>query len=191
MKDYIVYDFDGTIYNGDSSVDFFFFCLRRHPKALAVIPKFILSVLQYIFKMCSKEKMKENFFAVVKYVPDMDLETQAFWEKHQKKMYSWYTAKTHASDVIISASPEFLLIPIMQRFQVLAVIGSQVDAKSGKFLSPNCYGEEKVSRLFQTLGKITIREFYFDSKSDFPLAGLSIHSYRVRNGLPIINSHIT
>ncbi len=26
-----VYDFDGTIYDGDSTVDFTRFCLRRHP----------------------------------------------------------------------------------------------------------------------------------------------------------------
>ena len=27
-----VFDFDGTIYNGDSSKDFFFYCLKRYPK---------------------------------------------------------------------------------------------------------------------------------------------------------------
>ena len=30
-----VYDFDGTIYDGDSTVDFTRFCLRRHPGVLA------------------------------------------------------------------------------------------------------------------------------------------------------------
>ena len=30
-----VYDFDGTIYDGDSTVDFTRFCLRRHPAVLA------------------------------------------------------------------------------------------------------------------------------------------------------------
>ena len=30
-----VYDFDGTIYDGDSTVDFVRFCLRRHPVGLA------------------------------------------------------------------------------------------------------------------------------------------------------------
>ena len=27
-----VFDFDGTIYNGDSSKDFFFYCLKHYPK---------------------------------------------------------------------------------------------------------------------------------------------------------------
>ena len=36
-----VYDFDGTIYDGDSTVDFTLFCLRRHPGVLAGLPKFL------------------------------------------------------------------------------------------------------------------------------------------------------
>ena len=28
------YDFDETIYDGDSSVDFYFFCLRKNKKVL-------------------------------------------------------------------------------------------------------------------------------------------------------------
>ena len=36
-----VYDFDGTIYDGDSTVDFTRFCLRRHPAVLAGLPRFI------------------------------------------------------------------------------------------------------------------------------------------------------
>ena len=35
-----VYDFDGTIYDGDSTVDFVFFCLRRHPGVIAGLPQF-------------------------------------------------------------------------------------------------------------------------------------------------------
>ena len=35
-----VYDFDGTIYDGDSTVDFTRFCLRRHPGVLAGLPQF-------------------------------------------------------------------------------------------------------------------------------------------------------
>ena len=36
-----VYDFDGTIYDGDSTVDFTRFCLRRHPAVLAGLPRVI------------------------------------------------------------------------------------------------------------------------------------------------------
>jgi len=33
-----VYDFDGTIYNGDSTVDFFLFALKRKPSLLLNVP---------------------------------------------------------------------------------------------------------------------------------------------------------
>ena len=42
-----VYDFDGTIYNGDSSVDIYFFLLKRYPKLIAYFPKQILGIVKY------------------------------------------------------------------------------------------------------------------------------------------------
>ena len=33
-----VYDFDGTIYDGDSTVDFWLYCLRRKPSLLRFLP---------------------------------------------------------------------------------------------------------------------------------------------------------
>ena len=184
MKDYIVYDFDGTIYDGDSSIDFFIFCLKRHPKAFAVLPKLILYTFRYLFKLCSKEELKEHFFAVVKYVPDINLEVSCFWEKHLNKIFNWYSIKEHTYDVIVSASPEFLLSPLLKNYNVLSVIATKVNPMTGKFLSPNCYGQEKITRLIQQFDNILIREFYFDSDSDLPLAALSICSYRVCDGKP-------
>ncbi len=37
-----LYDFDNTIYEGDSSTDFFFYCLKKYPKIVKIIPKNIL-----------------------------------------------------------------------------------------------------------------------------------------------------
>ncbi len=31
-----VYDFDGTIYSGDSTIDFYLFCLRKQPEILCM-----------------------------------------------------------------------------------------------------------------------------------------------------------
>ena len=39
-----VYDFDGTIYDGDSTVDFTRFCLRRHPAVLAGLPLSLIHI---------------------------------------------------------------------------------------------------------------------------------------------------
>lgn len=34
-----VYDFDGTIYDGDSSVDFFLYALKRMPSLIRYAPR--------------------------------------------------------------------------------------------------------------------------------------------------------
>lgn len=52
-----VYDFDGTIYNGDSSVDIYFFLLKRYPKLIAYFPKQILGIVKYKLHLSSKEEM--------------------------------------------------------------------------------------------------------------------------------------
>ena len=56
-----VYDFDDTIYRGDSSVDFYIFCLRKNIKLLKYLPKQIKAVILYKLKKIDKNKMKEIF----------------------------------------------------------------------------------------------------------------------------------
>ena len=45
-----VYDFDGTIYDGDSSIDFYLFCLKKNIKLLRYIPGQVLYAILYKFK---------------------------------------------------------------------------------------------------------------------------------------------
>ena len=40
-----VYDFDNTLYKGESSYDFFFFCLKRKPKMIKYIPVVLKLIL--------------------------------------------------------------------------------------------------------------------------------------------------
>ncbi|MBQ8131217.1 MAG: hypothetical protein IJ193_01860 [Bacilli bacterium] len=51
-----VYDFDGTIYDGDSSIDFYWFYLRKNKKELFHTIKILLSLIQYKRK---KKKWKK------------------------------------------------------------------------------------------------------------------------------------
>ena len=40
-----IYDFDGTIYDGDSSIDFYLFCLRKNVSIIKFLPVFIIGLL--------------------------------------------------------------------------------------------------------------------------------------------------
>lgn len=182
MNRYNVFDFDGTIYDGDSSVDFFIFILRKYPICSIILPRFMYCVVAYKLKRCTKEQLKECFFSFLRFVKDVDYEVECFWKVNGKKFYKWYIERDHKHDVIISASPEFLIRPIVEQYGVYAVIATHVDKKTGRFIGKNCYGEEKVLRLKNELGsKIQVETFYSDSKSDLPLAKIAEKAYFVNN----------
>lgn len=46
-----LYDFDNTIYKGDSSTDFFFFSLMKYPKIIKYFPKIIGGAILYKLKI--------------------------------------------------------------------------------------------------------------------------------------------
>ena len=174
-----VYDFDDTIYSGDSSVDFWKFCALRHPKTLLSLPKFGFSFVKYLFGLCGKTELKESFFSFLRYLPDVDAEVSAFWDKEFSKIHLWYLSEKQKSDVIISASPEFLLRPAVEKLDV-SLIASRVDAKTGKFSGENCKGEEKVRRFSAEFPNTEVSKFYSDSLSDTPLAEIADEAFVVR-----------
>lgn len=171
-----VYDFDKTIYNGDSSIDFFFFCLLKKNLILH-IPIIIISFIKYKFKRITKEELKSNFFRFVKKI-DTPKYVKFFWKKNEKKIKKWYLNKKKNTDIIISASPEFLLKPITDKLKV-NLIATIVDEKTGNLISKNCHGKEKVKRL-KKFTKKEINEFYSDSLSDLPLKEISKKAYLVK-----------
>ena len=63
--------------------------------------------------------------------------------KYNKIMF--YLDKKNNTDIIISASPEFLLKPVSKKLK-FKLIATKVDKKRGLFLGKNCYGKEKVKR---------------------------------------------
>ena len=167
------YDFDKTIYKNDSSTDFLLFSLRRHPKALSRVPLIFSGYVKFfIFKKGRKEDFKEKAFSIVKYC-DIDKDISDFWEKNEKKIKTYYLQQKKEDDVIISASPEFLLEPICNKLGVKHLIATKVDKHTGKFLSNNCWGKEKVVRFRQEFKAAQVREFYSDSYSDTPMAELA------------------
>ena len=63
-----VYDFDKTIYDGDSTADFYIFSLKRHKKILLLAPSLIGAFLKfYVFKIGTKTQFKEKMYKFLKY----------------------------------------------------------------------------------------------------------------------------
>ena len=60
-----VYDFDNTIFRGDSTVRFILFCLGRHPMLWTRLPGQIASGAAYLLGKKSKQRFKEGLFTAL------------------------------------------------------------------------------------------------------------------------------
>lgn len=177
---YYLYDFDGTIYDGDSSVDFFKFCLKKDKSIYKMLPKVVIKFLAYKSKNITDTELKEFIFSFLKNFKNVDEIVKEFWKTHKSKIKSFYLEKNHDQDIIISASPEFLLKPICIKLKVKDLIASDVDKTTGKFKKPNNRGEEKVKEFYKKYPKAEILEMYSDSLHDKPLLDLAKKSYFVK-----------
>lgn len=179
IKKMNVYDFDNTIYKGDSTADFYLFSLRKHPSIIKYSPSLLTAVLKfYLFKKGTKTEMKEKMYRFLAKI-DPEKDVKIFWDTHEKNIKEWYLNQKKDDDIIISASSEFLLKPICKRLGIKNLIASQVDIHTGKYSGINCHGKEKV-RLFNELYGGEIDEFYSDSYSDSPLAEISKKAFMVK-----------
>ena len=92
----------------------------------------------------------------------------------------WYLAQKRPDDLVISASPEFLLAPACRMLGIRAPIASRVDVQTGRYTGANCKGEEKPRRLREAYPDVVIDDFYSDSRSDAPLARMAKRAWLVK-----------
>ena len=176
-----VYDFDNTILRGDSTARFFGYCLLHRPKMWLDLPGQLTNGLLFALKKRPKQEFKQRMLHFLTMIGDVDAAVDAFWASNFRRVKPWYFEKHRADDVVISASPEFLILPACRRLGISSVMGSPVDKHTGIFSGPNCHGAEKVRRFREVYPDASIDEFYSDSYSDSPLAALSARAYLVKS----------
>ena len=179
-----IYDFDKTIYDGDSSIDFFRYCTSKNKKCLLIIPNLIIAFIAYKLKIKEKEYLKSKFFSFVKYFLDINLEVEEFWRKNMHKIKNFYLKQRKETDIIVSASPEFLLESIAKKLNV-KLVATKINIHTGKIIGKNCYGQEKVERL-KKIGITKCYKCYSDSQSDLPIRKIANKGFIVKKN-KIIN----
>lgn len=172
-----IYDFDDTIYKGDSSKDFFKYCLKRKKSIIFDIISICFMLGLYLIKVIEKEKFKSSFFRFLKRI-DGEAYTKDFWQENEHKIKDFYKKKHKKSDIVISASPYFLLEPIAKIYG-FKLIATNMDIKTGRIKGVNCYGKEKVKRL-NAIGIKSCDNFYSDSLSDLPMFKIAKKGYIVK-----------
>lgn len=175
-----IYDFDGTLYEGDSTADFLWWCLHKYPRIALTLPRTGVAAVACLgLKAIDKTRFKAALYRFLLKVPDVMTEVTAFWKQNEHKIAGPCNPKP--GDLVISASPEFLLRDVCEK-RDLKLIASQVDPITGQVLGPNCSGEQKIVRLHEEFPDAQVEHFYSDSHNDDPLAALASEAFLVKDG---------
>lgn len=177
-----IYDFDDTIYIGDSTRDFYFYCLRHYPKMILSAPLTIWAFFLFMTGVYSKTQFKEKMYRFLQYIPNPQKAVEDFWQIKRDNIYDYYRKTQLDNDIVISASPEFLVKPCCEYLGIKTVMASRVDINTGAYTGDNCHGKEKVRRLYEVMPDIHCDNFYSDSLSDTPLAEIADNAYIIKHG---------
>lgn len=173
------YDFDKTVFNPDSSCLFFLYCLRRYPKTRRHLPKTAWAGIKFALKRLDTKSVKEQVFSFLTELEDVDGVVKQFWNEKFADIEQWYLKQKREDDIIISASPEFLLEPVCKRLGV-RLIGTPMDKHTGRINGENCHDREKVRRFYEQYPEAHSERFYSDSLSDTPMAEISDEAFLVK-----------
>ena len=174
-----VYDFDRTLFPGDSCMHFWSFCKKKYPLIWLHFPAGIAKIGLYKLGFFHWAQVMEKFFSFMKYLPEKEKMIEEFWDENIKKIYPWYKEIHKEDDVIISATPHFIIDPIARRLGIKNVIATVMDINTYRITGLDCTGIEKVIRFRKVYGDAKIDNFYSDSYSDMPLAELAETAYMI------------
>lgn len=183
-----LYDFDKTVFNGESGSEFYLFCLKRNPKIIKYLPCQLRAVIKrFIKKDITTEVLKTEFYSYLEAL-DAEREAELFWEKNAHRINSWFKPAEHDVPVVVcSASPLFQIKPICDLLGVTLVISTDMDVKTGRLGDINCKGENKLEYIRKCAPEYTFRDVYTDNiKSDAPILSLAQRNrFMVKKGTVI------
>ena len=176
-----VFDFDKTIFDGDSTQKFLVYLIKKYPRLLLKMPGFGVNALLFGLKIRKKQAFKQRMFrAFFSGIPDIYACLDDFWDKNMSGVKKWYAKVQREDDVVITASPVDIVRPCCERLGIKYVMGSPVDMKTGLYTGPNCHGEEKIVRFEAAFPGAAVEEFYSDSHSDDPMARIARKAIMIR-----------
>lgn len=174
-----VYDFDKTILPYDSTEAFVRWCARRYPRAMLRSAAAAPLLPLWAVGRSSKTEVKQAVFRFLTRIPDVRAEVEEFWRVNLPNINDWYLWQKKPDDIVISASPEFLLRPAADALG-FRLIASRYSPYTGLAEGANNDGAEKVRRLREAYPDAEIAEFYSDSLHDAPLARLADCAWLVK-----------
>lgn len=160
MKRIAAFDFDGTITRKDTLIEFLRFVggnARLYTVFTLYFPLLVLMKLKLYSNQKAKEKIFAHYFEGMPIAQFDDLCRKFIEQKGEALIYADAKAQIakHKEQgdevVIISASIENWVCHFADALRADKLLATQVEVQEGKltgrFLTANCYGKEKVNRL--------------------------------------------
>ena len=164
-----VYDFDNTIYDGETLVDFILYYVRTDPRIWRYVPKLLVIAFKDAFHLFTVAQALEAYASFLEgyYVKVEHIEEDVvkFWDSHIHKIKPWYAKVQREDDIIVSGTTDFLLDEVMRRLGVKHYVGSSIDKNTGKFIRL-CFLDNKVKIFRELYPNAHIDNFYTDSMND-------------------------
>ena len=204
--DIIVYDFDKTIYGGETGTDFLIFYMKKKPlKVFLFGISFVKDILLFLFKKIKLKELKGSYFKFLSDESTDEVEKLAneFWEKRASNVYGWVpneiieNKKETDYVIVISASPLFLIDSFVKKIGFTHAFGTimETEVRNGKkyylpkVVGENCKNVEKVKAINRWAEKEGIKykiiKFYTDSIMDKPLLEKKKKKYWIKKGKKI------
>lgn len=179
-----VYDFDNTIYSGETLVDFISYYIKTDPAIWPHVPKLLWIYCKDIFHLFTVEDAVRAYASFletyyVKKIGTLADDVQQFWDKNEKKIKPFYDKIRKEDDVIVSGTTDFLLEEICRRKGIRHYISSSIDPQTGKF-TQLCFLENKVKLFYERYPGAQIDAFYTDSMNDRAMMDISQHVFFVK-----------
>lgn len=187
------FDIDKTLIYGDSLHSLLRYGCKKWPVYLFLLPLIPFAALLHVTKLLSREKFKYFFYKPLEKFEEEDYEY--FFDKYilsrkiEKSFSQLVSLKEQGYYIVLVTASAYAYMRIWKsRGYADEVIGTQVEEKngfySGKIVSKNCAGKEKVVRIKELFEKKNIEIDYensigfSDSDKDIPM--LNLVSTRVR-----------
>jgi phosphatidylglycerophosphatase C len=190
-EQYTVLDFDETVYQRDSMITFYLFCLQRNPLLALWLPVQAGGFILHSLRLISTKEYKNIFLLFLSFYSLQRIHHLAglFWKKEFPQRFNPALLKVMQESrypvVIITASPLIYFGPVKALFPGVIFIGTQLECPHGlyRITGENCKGAEKIVAFHRQLGSgAIIHSAYSDSLSDQPLFDAATFAYRVVRG---------
>lgn len=180
-----VFDFDNTIYHGESSIDFSIFMIRKNRRIILYLPTIFICLVKYKLCLVDKVKLEKTINDFLKVMIKDKRETfrmiVEFWAKNEHKLNKRILGLIKRDDVIMTASPSFLVHGIQERLNTRNIICTEVDPDKKEMTYFN-FGENKLRRYNKLYGDRKIDCLFTDSYNDKAIMDISEKVYIVRKG---------